>query len=95
MLAVGHGDLWLMSTPYGKRGFFYEAWAYGEDWERHAVPATQCPRIPAAFLEEERREVGETWFAQEYLCEFIDSGGGWFSRTLIEESLCDGDPLCL
>ncbi len=25
MLAVGDGDLWLMSTPYGKRGFFYEA----------------------------------------------------------------------
>jgi hypothetical protein len=21
-LAVGNGDLWLMSTPYGKRGFF-------------------------------------------------------------------------
>jgi hypothetical protein len=95
MLAVGAGDLWLMSTPYGRRGFFYEAWAHGEDWERHAVPATQCPRIPAAFLEEERREVGEAWFAQEYLCEFIDSGGSWFSRTLIEESLCDGDPLWL
>src|SRR5439155_6384357 len=24
MLAVGDGDLWLMSTPNGKRGFFYE-----------------------------------------------------------------------
>jgi hypothetical protein len=24
MLAVGSGDLWLMSTPNGKRGFFYE-----------------------------------------------------------------------
>ena len=95
MLAVGAGDLWLMSTPFGKRGFFYEAWAHGEDWERHAVPATQCPRIPAAFLEEERREVGEAWFAQEYLCEFIDSGGGWFSRNIVEEALCDGEPLWL
>ena len=35
MLAVGNGDLWLMSTPYGKRGFFYEAWAHGDGWERH------------------------------------------------------------
>ena len=78
MLAVGHGDLCLMSTPYGKRGFFYEAWAHGEDFERYAVPATQCPRIPAAFLEEERCEA---WFAQEYLCEFIDSDGSWFSRS--------------
>ena len=22
MLAVGNGDLWLMSTPLGRRGFF-------------------------------------------------------------------------
>ena len=29
MLAVGDGDLWLMSTPYGKRGFFYDAWQHG------------------------------------------------------------------
>ncbi len=27
MLARGEGDLWLMSTPCGQRGFFYEAWA--------------------------------------------------------------------
>ena len=31
MLAVGGGDLWIMSTPCGKRGFFYEAWEYGGD----------------------------------------------------------------
>src|ERR1700731_729418 len=24
MLAVSRGELWLMSTPYGGRGFFYE-----------------------------------------------------------------------
>ena len=29
MLAVSQGSLWLMSTPYGKRGFFYDAWARG------------------------------------------------------------------
>ena len=29
MLLVGDGDLWLMSTPNGKRGFFYDAWAHG------------------------------------------------------------------
>ena len=35
MLAVSGGTLWLMSTPYGKRGFFYEAWEQGgEEWER-------------------------------------------------------------
>jgi hypothetical protein len=95
MLAVGEGDLWLLSTPYGKRGFFYDVWAHGEGWERHAAPATECPRIRAAFLEEERAAMGHAWFAQEYLCEFIDDGGAWFTRALVEEALCDGDPLWL
>ncbi len=75
MIAVGDGDLWLLSTPAGKRGFFYEAWAHGDEWERHTAPATQCPRIRPSFLEEERRAMGEAWFAQEYLCEFSDDGG--------------------
>jgi hypothetical protein len=28
------------------------------------------PRIPAAFLEEERRALGESWYRQEYCCSF-------------------------
>ena len=28
-LAMSDGDLWLMSTPYGKRGFFYDTWEHG------------------------------------------------------------------
>lgn len=67
-----NGDLWLMSTPYGKRGFFWEEWNQGQGWTRITVSATQCPRIPRDFLEEERRTLGERWFRQEYLCEFTD-----------------------
>jgi hypothetical protein len=90
MLAVGRGDLWLMSTPFGRRGFFYEAWAHGGDeWKRFSVPATECPRIPADFLEEERRNVGMVWFRQEYLCEFVDSGAGVFDREVVENALDD------
>ena len=29
MMAVSGGMWWLMSTPMGKRGLFYEAWANG------------------------------------------------------------------
>jgi hypothetical protein len=46
MLATGGGDLWLMSTPCGKRGFFHDAWERGgSKWTRVRVPATECPRI--------------------------------------------------
>ena len=31
MLAISRGKLICLSTPYGKRGFFYEAWASGGD----------------------------------------------------------------
>src|ERR1035438_5310064 len=71
MLAVSNGTLWLMSTPFGKRGFFYETWAGGgAEWERVRVPADECPRIGRTFLEEERRTMGERWYHQEYQCEF-------------------------
>lgn len=90
ILAVGGGDLWLLSTPYGKRGFFYEKWAYGGDrWERMAVPAAECSRIPKEYLEEERTELGPVWFRQEYMCEFVENGSGVFGRDVVEAALTD------
>jgi hypothetical protein len=97
MLAVGGGDLWMMSTPYGKRGFFYEAWEHGgPQWMRMSVPATECPRIDSGFLEEERGEMGSIWFPQEYLCEFVDNGAAVFRRDMIDGAFDDDiDPLDL
>ncbi|NLB00629.1 MAG: hypothetical protein GX837_06665 [Methanomicrobiales archaeon] len=71
MLAVSGGRLILMSTPFGKRGHFFEAWSDGgDDWQRIKIPASRCPRIAPEFLEQERRAIGDWWFEQEYLCEF-------------------------
>jgi hypothetical protein len=89
MLAVAQGELWLMSTPFGKRGFFYEECSQGQGWERVTGPATECERIPAEFLEEERRVLGEAWFAQEYLCEFTDNGQSLFPRDLVDRVMRD------
>jgi hypothetical protein len=95
MLAVSGGSLWLMSTPFGKRGFFYEAWTKGP-WERICVPATECPRIKPEFLEEERAAMGDRWFQQEYLCHFTDAVSGLFDRDLLERSISyDFEPLRL
>ena len=89
-LAVGGGDLWLMSTPRGKQGFFWENWEFGgPGWHRVSVPATECERIPAAFLEEERGQMGAQWFQQEYMCEFVDGEAGVFSRDMVENALDD------
>ena len=88
MLAVSDGALWLMSTPCGQRGFFYEAWANGgPDWERIKVPASECPRISANFLRDERATMGERWFRQEYGCEFTQSDDSFFDMDLVKAAL--------
>ena len=86
-LAVGNGDLWLMSTPWGRRGFFYHSWTHGgPDWFRVECPATQNPRISVRFLEEERAHLG-AWFEQEYLCRFLDRSDTLFASELVEAAL--------
>jgi hypothetical protein len=98
VLAVGRGcgnagDMWLMSTPQGQRGFFYEQWTRPEfQWTRISVPATECPRISPAFLEEERLVLGEQAFRQEYMCEFLQDVHGFFQRSEVEACLTDEIP---
>jgi hypothetical protein len=75
MLAVSGGSLVALSTPAGKRGWWYEAWDGPEDWVRVRVTADQCPRISPAFLDAERRALGLRWFRQEYECSFEDCTG--------------------
>lgn len=82
MLAVSNGRLVLMSTPWGKRGHFYEAWENGgSDWERTRITAHQCPRISSTFLEEEERTLGDLWFRSEYLCEFSETTDSVFRHS--------------
>ena len=71
MLAVSAGRLFCLSTPCGKRGFFYQAWLKGgTDWQRIEVPATKIPRISPEFLAQEKRLMGDVFYRQEYGCSF-------------------------
>ncbi len=82
MLAVSGGRIVAMSTPYGRRGWWWEAWRSGsEAWRRFEVPASECPRISPAFLDEERRTLGDWWFRQEYGCEFMDAQSAAFREA--------------
>ena len=83
MLAVSHGQLIMMSTPFGKRGSFWKEWSEGGDaWERIEVPATMIPRIPADYLAAEKRRLG-VWFDQEYMCKFLDDVNSLFGWEMI------------
>src|SRR5271169_1892824 len=58
MLAVSNGRLIELSSPNGRRGHFYENWEHGENVERIKIVGSQCPRISAEFLKQQRRKLG-------------------------------------
>ena len=87
MLATSHGRLVAMSTPWGKRGWWWEAWdAGGDDWERYEVPVYACPRIPAEFIEREKRALPPLWFQSEYECQFVDPETALFSSAQLDRA---------
>jgi hypothetical protein len=87
MLAVSGGALIMLSTPYGKRGVFYEEWTGGHGWERYEVPASQCPRISEEFLEEERRVLPSWVYRQEYECSFEETEDQVFTMEMVERAV--------
>jgi hypothetical protein len=97
MLAASRGKLWLLSTPHGKHGFFYEAWKNGgRGWMRVSVPATECPRIRRGFLREEQAILGDHDFRQEYMCSFEDEPGQVFHPDVIDRAVTrDVEPMVL
>ena len=93
MLATSRGQLVALSTPFGKRGWFWEEWERGAGWERVRVTADRCPRIPADFLAEESRALGPRWFAQEYLCSFEETVDAVFLQSDIDAAFSADLPL--
>jgi len=88
LVAVSNGRIIVLSTPFGKRGFFWHAWTDGGDgWERVLIPATDCPRITPEFLAEEKRSMGDWFYNQEYLCCFMEAEDGCFAYDLIMSAI--------
>jgi hypothetical protein len=89
MLAVSGGRIILASTPFGRRGFFYEAWQSDAEWLKIAVAAERNARITPAFLEDERRSMGDMWFSQEFECQFLENLFAVFSYDSVMAALDD------
>ena len=88
MLAVSGGRLVALSTPFGKRGWWFEAWTNGgENWERVKVKASDCPRISPAFLAEEKAAMGHLFYQSEYECEFVDTVDQVFGYDLVMSAM--------
>jgi hypothetical protein len=93
MLAVSGGRLMMMSTPYGKRGVFFEEWTSdsvavaGIGRERYQVTARQCPRISEEFLDEERGSLPSWVYRQEYECSFEETEDQVFTTDMIDRAV--------
>lgn len=79
------GGAWFFSTPKG-RNFFWELHQRGQsdrwaDWQAHHAPTVANPHISPAEVEEARKSLPERIFAQEYLAQFLEDGGGVFRRV--------------
>jgi hypothetical protein len=90
MLAVSQGRLVLLSSPFGRRGHFYETWENGgSDWLRVKITAHDVPRIDPAWLEAEREAIGRWWWEQEYMCLFKDAIDSFFRYEDIAAAVSD------
>ena len=75
----------LLTTPYGRRGHFYDRWTSDDpDWHRFTIKSEQCERISTKFLEGERRVLSNRAYRQEYECEFLEAANAVFPADLIE-----------
>jgi hypothetical protein len=89
MLAVSGGSLMMLTTPYGKRGAFFEEWTGGRGWDRYEVPAAECPRITPGFLDEEREALPSWVYRQEYECSFEDTEDQIFTHEMVQAAVTD------
>ena len=89
------GGAWFFSTPKGRN--YFHALSQNEhrfaDWKHHHAPTSSNPHIPVDEIEAARLSLPERTFAQEYLAQFIEDGGGVFRRiTAAVDTSLEPDP---
>lgn len=77
------GGAWFFSTPKGRNYFWTLSQEPDRDphWAHHHAPSAENPHLPAAEIERQRTKLPERIFAQEYLAQFLEDGGGVFRRV--------------
>lgn len=86
MLAVTKGNIILLSTPFGKGGFFYRCFS-DTNFKSFHISSEDCPRKNESFLAQEKKRMSKLQYAQEYLGEFVDELRRFFPDDLITKCL--------
>lgn len=80
------GFVILLSTPFGKGGYFFNCFS-DPDFKSFHVSSEDCRRIPKDFLRKEKLRMTKAQYRQEYLGEFCDEWHQFFSTDLIKERM--------
>ena len=97
MLAATDGALWILSTPRGRKGFFYEEWMAKDGgthpWFRLSAGAETSGRIQPGYLATERRRKTADQFASEFECAFVSQDRQVFAEEWLERSFSAETPI--
>ncbi len=92
MVGASNGKLIALSSAFGKRGWFWKTWItekdeLGENWHKTIITADECPRLTDSFLASEKAVLGEFWYKQEYLCEFLGEANQIITLDMIDNAI--------
>lgn len=108
MLAHGDGDLILLSTPLGKKGYLWQQWEKiigrkknPEGWIGKQVPTSANPEVSEQFIEKQKRDLSNSQFKREYLGEFDEASDAFFDpddltddEVALESNVTQQDSIC-
>lgn len=84
--SAGLGWMTLLSTAFGKRGYFYQCFK-NDRFRKFEVTSHECTHLTSEYLKEELDRMGERRFGQEYLAKFLDDMGQYFPTDLITKCM--------
>ena len=84
-LAITRGEIWLLSTPFVKEGYYYKCFSDPSFTAFH-TSSEDCPRKDVIFLERQKEVLTKAQYAQMYLGQFVDELRQFFSDELIRET---------
>ena len=87
------GRVLMMSTPYGREGFFYDIWSAAKT-RRIFARSVDIPRLREKVAYD-RRFMSEIRFRAEHLCEFLGSGLPLISLDVLDTAISAETALCL
>ena len=91
-LAITRGAIWLLSTPYVKKGYYYECFK-DPGFTAFHTSSEDCPRKDEEFLEQKRKTLTKAQYAQMYLGQFVDEIRQFFPDELIKKCCIGKRPL--